>query len=532
MDTNQSTRHTFRYVYRKDLGYYTVSIDEPYWDKEKQQTRHRYTLVGKSMTKNGPIEFGPKYRAQQAQQRLLEGLTISRTISEGELLVLRHIEQQLSLNQFLVQAFGATDAQAVLVLAYYTICTHEPVSGAAPWLEQRGLEQLSLDAPRVSELLPRITADAQKTFFSAWMKQKAAGGALCYDISSLSSYGRNNDLIEYGYNRDQEPLKQINLALLSGKSTGLPVWYTPLPGSLHDGKTLKALVREIQKLNVGTFTLVMDRGFYSRENLQFLADNRIKFMIPIPNRTNWHKQIIQEYRGKLFSHVDRYIPSEDGSRYIQSLTVYHPFADGTRAWLHIYYDSTIRSHAEQQFMAYYKMCFDEYVSGDLNPAHHDFYAEYFTRGYKTKNGQKVLPLKDPVEEFRGDIAGYWCIYTTSEKDAKKALAAYRERNDIEQLFDDLKNSLDCRRLRVHTKPAMYGRLFIQFIALIILTELKQQLRHNHAQLAKYGNYTSILHRVASFSRIRFKGKYKDLHSTPTKGQEVIFNALGVDYPKQ
>ncbi|MBN2858687.1 MAG: transposase [Sphaerochaetaceae bacterium] len=50
---------------------------------------------------------------------------------------------------------------------------------------------------------------------------------------------------------------------------------------------------------------------------------------------------------------------------------------------------------------------------------------------------------------------------------------YRERNGIEQLFDDLKNALDCQRLRVHSSSAMQGRLFLQFIALTLLTSIRK-----------------------------------------------------------
>lgn len=532
MQKKPNTAKKFHYVFRKDLGYYTVNIDNPYWDAEKKQMRHRYTLVGKSMRKDGPIEFGPKYRAQHAQKQLREGLQITRTTSEGELLVLSQMQKQLKLSPQLKKALGKDDAQNVFALAAYSVCTQAPLAYASSWLESHGLEQLGLHAPRISELLTRISTDAQKQFFSSWLKQQAGGGALCYDITSVSSYGKNNDFIEYGYNRDREQLKQINVALLSGKTIGLPVWYTPLPGSLHDSKTLKTLVKEIQKLEVGTFSLVMDRGFYSKENLQFLVDNRIKFMIPIPNRTNWHKVIIREKREQMFANVDGYIPAADGSRLLQSMTVYTPFADGTRGWLHIYYDSEIRAHAEQQFMAEYKKRFDEFSSGELNPAHKEFYDTYFKRGYKTKNGQKVLAACDPVELFRNDLSGYWCIYTNSEKDAAAALEAYRERNEIEQLFDDLKNTLDCNRLRVHTKAAMQGRLFIQFVALILLTELKKCIRTHADDLGKYGgNYKTLLQRVASFSRVNFSGKYKDIYSAPTKGQETIFSALGIDYPK-
>lgn len=532
MQDADSRKNTFRYVFRKDLGYYTVSIDDPYWDKEKKQMRHRYTLVGKSATKNGPVEFGPKYRAQETQTSLRAGLAISSTTLVGEILVLQKMEQQLGLHKLLAKAFDTTTAQQILALAFHALCTSEPLSYAGVWLEQRGLAILDLDAPRISDLLPTLTVDRQRTFFSSWITKKAKGGTLCYDITSISSYGRDNELLEYGYNRDGENMKQINLALLSGKHSGLPVWYSPLPGSLNDVKTLKNLVRELKKLGLDEFSLIMDRGFYSAANIQFLAEHHIKFMMPIPDRTGWHKDLIVQNRELLFSNVQGYIPSEDGKTMLQSLAIYHPLEDGTRAWLHIYYDSTIRSHAEQQFMAFYKTCFDEFSSGNLDPAHQEFYEEYFTRGYKTKNGQKVIPKKDPVTLFNEGIAGYWCIYTTSEKDAKKALEAYRERSAIEQLFDDLKNTLDCSRLRVHSTAAMHGRLFIQFIALILLSELKHMLKENHEELLRYGNYKLVLSRVMSYSRIKFEGSYKDLYTTPTKGQEAIFNALRVEYCQQ
>ncbi|GAB6277852.1 MAG: IS1634-like element ISMac12 family transposase [Rectinema sp.] len=532
MNDLDSKNNTFRYVFRKDLGYYTVSTDDPYWDKEKKQMRHRYTLVGKSATKNGPIEFGPKYRAQEAHTSFLAGLRISTTTLAGELLVLQQIEQELGMQKLLTKAFDKATAQRILALAFYTICTGQPLSYAGVWLEQRGLGSLELEAPRISDLLPTLTVDKQRRFFSSWLTTKAKGGTLCYDITSVSSYGRDNELLEYGYNRDGEHMKQINIALLSGKHSGLPVWYSLLPGSLNDVKTLQNLVRELKKLGLDEFSLIMDRGFYSAANLQFLAEHHITFMIPIPDRTGWHKDLIVQHRERLFANVQGYIPSEDGKTTLRSLTIYHPLDDGTRAWLHIYYDSTIRSHAEQQFMALYKTCFDEFSSGNLDPAHQAFYDEYFTRGYKTKHGQKVIPKKDPVTLFNEGIAGYWCIYTTSEKDAKNALEAYRERSAIEQLFDDLKNTLDCSRLRVHTTAATQGRLFIQFIALILLSELKRKLKEHREEVLRYGNYKSILSRVMSYSRIKFEGSYKDVYTTPTKGQETIFNALGVEYSQQ
>ena len=200
--------------------------------------RHRYTLVGKSATKHGPIEFGPKYRAQEAQTSLLAELAISTTTLVGELLVVQQIEQELGQEKLLTSAFDKATAQKILALACYSLCTGQLLSYAGVWLEHRGLGSLELEAPRISDLLPSLTVDRQRRFFSSWLTTNAKGGTLCYDITSMSSYSRENPYVEYGYNRDGENLKQINMALLSGKHSGLPVWYSLLPGSLNDVKTL------------------------------------------------------------------------------------------------------------------------------------------------------------------------------------------------------------------------------------------------------------------------------------------------------
>ena len=201
MQSDDPKKNTFRYVFRKDLGYYTVSIDDPYWDKEKKQMRHRYTLVGKSATKNGPIEFGPKYRARETQASFLAGLVIRRTTLVGELLVLHQMERKLGIQRLLTKAFDKATAQQILALAFYSLCTGEPLSYAGVWLEQRGFGSLGLEAPRISDLLPSLTVDKQRGFFSLWLTTQAlaqgsyspeTGSTLC-ECCRVYPFGRWQD---------------------------------------------------------------------------------------------------------------------------------------------------------------------------------------------------------------------------------------------------------------------------------------------------------------------------------------------------
>ena len=49
------------------------------------------------------------------------------------------------------------------------------------------------------------------------------------------------------------------------------------------------------------------------------------------------------------------------------------------------------------------------------------------------------------------------------------IAIYRRKDIVENCFDDLKNRLDMKRLRIHSSEVVDGRMFIQFIALTLIS---------------------------------------------------------------
>jgi hypothetical protein len=93
----------------------------------------------------------------------------------------------------------------------------------------------------------------------------------------------------------------------------------------------------------------------------------------------------------------------------------------------------------------------------------------------------------------------------------------------------MKNLMDCNRIRVHSDDVMQGRIFINFLAMIVVNELKRFIAAIPAKERKYWNYQRILHKVATYSRIHYKGKYKDVFSVPTKSQRLIFDLFGIKY---
>lgn len=107
-------------------------------------------------------------------------------------------------------------------------------------------------------------------FFALQAKRRAEKQYLAYDTTSISSYSQSLKQEKYGNNKEHDCLPQINLALLYGETSGLPVYYRKLAGNITDVKAIENLVRDIDFLALEKLNLVMDREFYSEANIILL----------------------------------------------------------------------------------------------------------------------------------------------------------------------------------------------------------------------------------------------------------------------
>ncbi len=100
-----------------------------------------------------------------------------------------------------------------------------------------------------------------------------------YDITSISSYSEGLRQVQYGRNKEGDPLAQLNLALVFGEISHLPFYYRKLAGNIPDAKTITNLLLEFAVLGFSKVKLVMDRGFYSEGNINALFIAHLKFLI-------------------------------------------------------------------------------------------------------------------------------------------------------------------------------------------------------------------------------------------------------------
>lgn len=494
------------------------------WDKEKKQSRNKQVCIGKIDPKTG--ELIPSKRLDQEQAAARDPVVTATASIVGPTLILDSIMTELQLDKVLKACFPKA-YQQILCMAYYLTMRGGSLSHCEAWSRSHAHPYKStLTSQRISEILQSLNEDGQHTFFAKWGQQVLENDYLCYDITSVSSYGELNEYVKYGYNRDGEKLRQINLALLFSQEGQLPVYYHCLPGNISDVSTLHHLLRTFSYLELPKLHLVMDRGFYSQKNVDELLAARDKFTLAAPNRLKWVQQIIDETRDT--------IQDPEGYRKLDGEIIYvhtklYPWGnERRRCYVHLYYNALAAATAIDSFTEELLTYKEELESGQLVSSHEDTYKTFFTIKETPVRGRKVAFNNEAIQKYRNLYAGFHVILTNDIKDPMEALRVYRDKDAVEKCFDDLKNQLDMKRLRIHSSASMDGRLFVQFVALIFMSALRKKMRDT-GLIERY-TVRELLEEMETLTQIRYSGKYGRILTEVTKPQRQITESLGIDLP--
>lgn len=412
----------------------------------------------------------------------------------------------------------------ILSLAYFQALEGEPLSKVERWSKtHRHPYDSFIDNRRVSELLPSIGEEKQLEFFKMWAEKRLEEEYLAYDITSVSSYSELNDMTRFGYNRDGESLPQINIAMLFGEKTRLLVYFKCLPGSIRDVSTLQNFLTTVVFLHMGKLRLVMDKGFYSRKKVNDLFDKRMKFTIALPFSSTFAKEQVERVRNTITDHHN-FIQMNDQNLFcISSL---NKWEEKKRIYVHVYYNASTAAADYEIFLNKLRLWENELKNGQFIEDNQKYYAKYFLIQNTPKSGGPVSYNQSAIEAYKKNTAGYLVLISNDIKDPIEALTIYRAKDVVEKAFDNLKNSLDMKRLRVHLQENMKGRLFIQFISLILVSYIHKVM--SDEDLFKFGSMSCLLKELKLLNTVSTTGTKKLIFSEQTKRQREIFEAFGIN----
>ena len=530
-------------VYQKDkrsgITYAYESVS--YWDKSKQQSRAKRTLIGRVDPETKeivPTDGRGKRVLSDREVRSKPGpapITQTHRSFYGASYLFDQIGKITGVEADLKACFPGT-YQRILSIAYFLILEeHNSLSRFSHW-QKLHIHPYGEDisSQRSSELFQSMEEQQRMMFFQKQGKRRLEKEYWAYDITTISSYSEVLKQVKRGKNKEHDRLPQLNLALLFGEQSGLPFYYRKLSGNITDMKTVRQLVQEFDLLGYNKVSVVLDRGFYSKQNIDGLYQHHQKFLIGLKVGLSYVKEALEEER----EHLKRWanLQMQFGAYGLCRSIVWEyeqarPYKrdtlkDKRRAYLLLYYhpEKAAKDQIER----------NEYLTSllkDLKENHRrDYrageYERYFEVHDTPKRGIRIIPKEEVIaEDAKHD--GYFALLSNEVKDPDEALSLYRSKDIVEKAFGNLKERLNCRRLQVSSELSLNGKLFVEFIALIYLSYVKQKMQE--AKLFESWTLQGLLDELDSIELLEAPG-YGRILGEITKKQMNLYKALGVEPP--
>ena len=420
--------------------------------------------------------------------------------------------------------------EEILTLAMYMVSTRDPLMYCQDWLEKTDSYNVSdMSSQRISEILSSISLENRNAFYKEWHKKFInKNDYLALDITSVSSYSGLNESVEHGYNRDKEDLPQINLCMLMAEKTNLPLFQTTYSGSIGDISTLNNTIKEFDSI-VGTrqITIITDKGFGSIPNISMLLDagnngkNPVKFLSAMPIISNLIKGLIDDERNTIDSIKNTIVVNGDSMRAVTRIIPWEGKTIGVHA--HIYYNPSAALARREKVFSDVMSLYEEAKKDPAKYVDKEDYSKYINFIWKSKNVYE-LEINELAVEEAIKYSGWLVLLSNKFFDAESALQAYRDKDVVEKGFQRLKNNIDFSRLRVHGGKLMEAKLFIGFIATILMCEINKVMKKN-GLYKKYTMYEML--KVVEKQHLQEINGQKIVSPT-TAEQKAIYECFGIN----
>jgi transposase len=471
----------------------------------------------------------------------------------GDAYVFNSIVEEIGLRKVLLKCFLEEDTNFLLLLTAYRLLCGGSLCHLSSWMETSDLlhfypYEKSLSSQSISKTLKRIGFNAEEdiaNFFMHWIQTiNREGESLLFDITSFTSQANKMEVLEYGYAKDHKPYPQLNMGLLVNQDQHLPMYYKLYPGSLKDVTLLSHMVEEAKLFGVSSVKLILDRGFYSKYNLNHMHQSDYSFLLPLPRTSKkLYKSIMIARREELDSPTSlcllkgKPIYAVGGCTKINNKSVVKNNENISSYSLYygLYLDPKRQSQEQNNFLI--ELLMAEKTLQDLDLSIYSSkqeivkdignkWTKYFIIEEEPTNEIKIQRNSETIQE-KLDSMGIFILISSTKQDLKLMLTQYRQRDEVEKVFDAGKNELFGNVLRVHTNETMESTMFILFLSLIIQTCVGSKMKKGKVD-SKY-SIQSLFFELHKLKKAIWQGKICLINEI-TKAQRILFEQLQIVLP--
>jgi hypothetical protein len=348
----------------------------------------------------------------------------------------------------------------------------------------------SISDKQISEALKFIGQNREALV--DWMKQMLSQSGqgnnkfVMMDSTHVSTVSEQLGINAKGYNPAHDFDKQIRLMYLFSAQMKQPVYYRLINGNITDISSMSLCVKE---MNVKEVVFIADRGFYSEKNINELNENKLQYIIPL-RRNNQLIDFMPLKQANYKKEIGNYFIFQE-----RVIWFYQYEREGKK--LVTFLDEKLKTEEEADYLIRIK-------------SHPETYSE---------------------EKFFQKVDGFGTITIVSKLNGhtnqtpEELYQAYKQRNDIEVMFDSYKNFLHADKMYMQDRYVLEGWLMANFIAMTAYYKLYSRLKQ--AKLLTKYSPKDIIEQSKSIYLMKIRGEWNQ--SEITLRTKHLFKKIGIDY---
>ena len=258
---------------------------------------------------------------------------------------------------------------------------------------------------------------------------KASSRQVAIDGHVIGCCSADNDLASKGYKFNKLGEAQVNLLMAYDVNTHIPLLSRIYEGGMADKISVKDLVQQIELKNM---LFIVDRGFYSTENIELFSDNGNSYIIPLGKSLNTCKKAVSSLDMK-----DRFM-----------------YQKGKKASVVEFKDEVIEGRRVLTYR-------------DLNEsaAEQSNYLRHIKLGDKNYTNESLMEMKD--------LMGVTVLQTSLTSESPEEIyTLYKKRWSIETFYNYFKNRADYNTLYQQDYYKTQGLAFIMLVSALIFQEFE------------------------------------------------------------
>lgn len=452
----------------------------------------------------------------------------------GTFLVVRKLMKDSGVKDIIEELFPADSGLLLDMVAYSIIMENNAAQYYPDYAYNHPLftpDYKIYSDTKISSFLKNVTDDQRLGFLDKWNEEKEHDKNIyiSYDSTNKNVQAGEIEIAEFGHAKDDPTKPIVNISVGYDHDNREPLFYEEYPGSIVDVSQLKYMVDKAVGYGYRNVGFVLDRGYFSRGNLNYLDENRMPFVIMAKGNANFINGFVKEVQGTF---------EDDRKKRIGKYKVYgttlrtnlFPTDDKNR-YIHVYFND-LKAAVERENLEAKIERMERNLKKLIGTDKKVKEAEKYFRFERDKEGIiAAIAQKNGEISKEKKMCGYFVIVTSKRMTAKDALYLYKSRDESEKLFRADKSYLGNSAMRVQTDEAFRTKTLIGFIALIIRNRIYTGLDEVIGEGENKPNYMTVPAAIKELEKIEMirqsDGIYRLDHAV-TATQRNILKAFGID----